>query len=107
MNNPQQANKKVGKIAPNKPSPVQKKKRAVEDKKNKLLKRDYSDEIFLPEKQSETGHMINGFKTNLRKKCVEDNLHVMATVLRKKVKVMDKKQLMEYVNKIMTRSPFE
>ena len=41
--------------------------------------------------QSETGHIINKFQSKLRKKCVEDNLHIMASVLRKKVKVLDKR----------------
>ena len=46
-NNPEQVNKGE-KTAPNKSSSVQKKKKAGEEKRKKFLKRDYSDEIFLP-----------------------------------------------------------
>lgn len=34
---------------------------------------------------------------------MEDNLHVMATLLKRKIKVLDKKDVMVYLSKLMNR----
>lgn len=58
----------------------------------------------MPEKQSETGYVLHKFESKLKKKSIEDNLHVMATLLKRKIKVLDKKDMMSYLRKIMQRN---
>lgn len=38
---------------------------------------------------------------------MEDNLHVMATLLRRKVKALDKKEMMIYLSRLMNRNTIE
>lgn len=58
----------------------------------------------MPEKQSQTGYVLHKFESKLKKKCIEDNLHVMATLLKKKIKVLDKKDMVSYLRRIMQRN---
>ena len=45
----------------------------------------------------------NEFKAKLKKKCVEDNINVMASLIKKKVKVLNKEDMYSYINYLMNR----
>ena len=44
--------------------------------------------------------MCNKFESKLKKKSMQDNLHIMATLIRKKIKILDKKDMVIYLKKL-------
>lgn len=55
-------------------------------------------------KVSEGGHIVANFQTKFKKKCMEDNLNVMATLVKRKIKYLDKKEMLLYLKKLMDRN---
>ena len=48
--------------------------------------------------------ILNQFKTKLKKKSVDDNMNIMASMIRKKVKVLNQNQLYEYISNLMNKN---
>ena len=48
--------------------------------------------------------MCNKFESKLKKKSMQDNLHVMATLTRKKIKILDKEDMVLYLNKLTSKN---